>query len=156
MGGSEELAKALEPFCGPGGGPELQAFHDLGDDIIVWKNSGQAVTAGDVRRAREALAKHQGVPVSMMHFRRPLIQEDDAIDLLRADLEAVAGALRISLVILRRDCLERPGAGSSLTATEFGRLLDAWEIQADEALSRPGVKAVLDQATSRATATSDT
>ena len=61
----EQLRVALAPFCGPGGGPDMQAFHDLEDGVIVWENSGQAVTAGDVRRAREIMGA-----ASMMHFRR--------------------------------------------------------------------------------------
>ena len=53
---ASELAEALEPFCGPGGGGDLPAFHDILDDHVVWSNSGAAVTAGACRQARIALA----------------------------------------------------------------------------------------------------
>ena len=66
----ERLCDALAPFCGPGGGANMQAYHDLDDETVVWQNGGMAVTAGDVRNAREVLAKVKGKPVSMMHFRR--------------------------------------------------------------------------------------
>ena len=66
------MAEALEPFCGPGGGADMQAFHDIPNDVVVWENSGAGVTAGDVRQAREVLAKYQGGPVCMMNFRKPI------------------------------------------------------------------------------------
>lgn len=50
------LTEALLPFSQPGGDSDMQAYHDLEDDVIVWSNSGKGVTAGDVRRARECLA----------------------------------------------------------------------------------------------------
>ena len=64
-----DLLEALAPFAEPGGGWDMQAFHDMEDDEVVWENSGQLVTVGDVRRARLVLGKHTGVPVSEMHAR---------------------------------------------------------------------------------------
>ncbi len=52
-----ELAAALKPFCGPGGGGNMPAFHDMCGDDVVWSNSGVEVTVGDCRRARATLAK---------------------------------------------------------------------------------------------------
>lgn len=47
-----------------GGGPDMQAFHDLEDDVMV-----EGLTARDVREARRLVAKRRGEPVSEMHFR---------------------------------------------------------------------------------------
>ena len=73
----DELVAALEPFCGPGGGADMQAFHDLEDDVVVWKNSGVGVTAGDVRRALELLGKCKISPVSMTHSRLAKVEASD-------------------------------------------------------------------------------
>jgi len=77
----------------------------------------------------------------------------DENNALRADLEAVAGAL------LRSVCLNvalRRGQRGAVDKPGLEILLGAKEILkgGEEALDRPGVRAVLDQATSRATATS--
>jgi hypothetical protein len=64
-GEREALIEALAPFSKLGGGSDMQAYHDVDEDTVVYKNSGKAITAGDVRRAREVLG-----PTSMMHFRR--------------------------------------------------------------------------------------
>lgn len=121
----DRMAQTLEPFCRPGGGPELQAFCDLNEDVVVWKNSGEAVTAGDVRRAREAFAKYKGVPVSMMHFRRPYVEPEYAA--LEADLKAVVVAAKDMLPYWIDDDHEPPA---------HTRLRNA--------LARPGVKAFLE------------
>lgn len=70
------LAKALEPFALLGGDPDMQAFHDLEDDVVLWENSGRYVTAGDVRRARDVLGACRGEPVYHMHFRRVAAKEE--------------------------------------------------------------------------------
>lgn len=49
-------ARALVPFSRLGGADDMLAYHDLDDDVVVWHNSGQTVTAGDVRKARLTLA----------------------------------------------------------------------------------------------------
>lgn len=65
-----DFVEALRPFARLGGGNDMQAFHDLEDDVVIYENSGVCITAGDVRRARELVARAEGKPVSMMHFRR--------------------------------------------------------------------------------------
>lgn len=64
------LLSASEPFALLGGGPDMQAFHDMPDDAIVWENSGHAVTAGECRQLRRVIAMIKNEPVSEMHFRR--------------------------------------------------------------------------------------
>lgn len=89
----DEIASALEPFSRPGGGGDMQAFHDLEDDVVVWSNSGAAVTAGDVRTARRALAKVRGIPVSEMHRRaQDLAAISRAADELRTAATLAEGA----------------------------------------------------------------
>ncbi len=49
------LRETLKPFAllgGPIDSSGTPAFHDLKDDIVIYSNSGQHVTAGDVRKAR--------------------------------------------------------------------------------------------------------
>lgn len=47
------LIEALEPLARLGGPIDgTPAFHDLEDDVIVYRNSEAAITAGDVREAR--------------------------------------------------------------------------------------------------------
>lgn len=50
------LRSALEPFTRLGGPNDgvMPAFHDLEDDVVIYVNSGQCITAGDVRAARNA------------------------------------------------------------------------------------------------------
>lgn len=50
------LRAALEPFTKLGGPNDgvMPAYHDLPDDVVVCSNSGECVTAGDVRAARNA------------------------------------------------------------------------------------------------------
>lgn len=52
----EKLQAALEPFTKLGGPNDgvMPAFHDLEDNVVIYKNSGECVTAGDVRAARNA------------------------------------------------------------------------------------------------------
>lgn len=52
-----KLTKALEPFAKLGGPNDgvMPAYHDLPDDVVVYNNSGECITAGEVRAAREAL-----------------------------------------------------------------------------------------------------
>lgn len=51
-----KLRAALEPFTKLGGPNDgiMPAYHDIPDDIVVYENSGEAITAGDVRAARNA------------------------------------------------------------------------------------------------------
>ncbi len=52
----EECRKALEPFAllgGPIDGTGTLAYHDLEDDVVIYSNSGQHMTVGDVRKARK-------------------------------------------------------------------------------------------------------
>lgn len=51
------LEKALRVFSLLGGPMKdtTPAFHDLEDDVVVFSNSGESITASDVRRARAAL-----------------------------------------------------------------------------------------------------
>lgn len=52
----DELLNALKPFAAFGGPQDgFRAYQDLGDDIVVFRESGVAITAGDVRKAREAI-----------------------------------------------------------------------------------------------------
>src|SRR5258708_2129862 len=55
--GSDAL-EALRPFAMLGGPDDgcAAAFHDLEDDVVVFENSGQAITAGDVRLARKLVS----------------------------------------------------------------------------------------------------
>lgn len=54
----ETLEAALRPFAKLGGNADgMPAFHDLDDDVVVFSNSGAAITAGDVRSAREAIGE---------------------------------------------------------------------------------------------------
>lgn len=66
----ETMRSTLMPFSLIGGGPDMQAFHDLDDDTIIYGNSGKFITAGDVRDARRILAKLGSYSVSEMHFQR--------------------------------------------------------------------------------------
>lgn len=54
----DDLRKASAPFAMLGGpwDSSTPAFHDLPDDADLYENSGRRITAGDVRRLREALA----------------------------------------------------------------------------------------------------
>jgi len=54
-----ELEEVLKPFVALGGPDDTStvAFHDLSDDVAVYKNSGASITAGDVRVARAVLAR---------------------------------------------------------------------------------------------------
>ncbi len=58
---NKRLREALEPFtklgCPRGEPHVLPAYHDLEDDVVVYENSGQCITAGDVRRACDELAQ---------------------------------------------------------------------------------------------------
>lgn len=60
-----EAREALAPFAVLGGAPDMQAYHDLEDDVVLYKNSGNAITASDVREARRVLGT-----TSEMHYRR--------------------------------------------------------------------------------------
>jgi hypothetical protein len=53
---NNDLIATLRPFAALGG-PQPWAFPDLEDDVVIYSNSGRCVTAGDVRRARAAIAK---------------------------------------------------------------------------------------------------
>lgn len=50
------LRKVLEPFTKLGGPNDgvMPAYHDLEDGVVVYANSGECITAGDVRAARTA------------------------------------------------------------------------------------------------------
>lgn len=50
-----KLRAALDPFTKLGGPDDgvMPAYHDLEDDVVIYKNSGAAITAGDVRKARD-------------------------------------------------------------------------------------------------------
>lgn len=50
----ERLRAALEPFTRLGGPNDgvCPAYPDLEDDVVICENSGECVTAGDVRAAR--------------------------------------------------------------------------------------------------------
>lgn len=52
----ERPRAALEPFTKLGGPNDgvMPAFHDMEDDVVVYLNSGECITAGDVRAARNA------------------------------------------------------------------------------------------------------
>lgn len=63
------FAEALMPLASIGGPNDMQAYHDLDDDVVVYSNSGGCITAGDVRNARRTIATITGVPVSEMHLR---------------------------------------------------------------------------------------
>lgn len=54
---NERLRAALEPFTKLGGPNDgvMPAYHDLEDDVVILENSGECITAGDVRAARNAL-----------------------------------------------------------------------------------------------------
>lgn len=65
----EECIAALYPLASLGGPCDMQAFHDLEDNVVVYQNSGACITAGDARHARELIAKITGKAVSMMHHR---------------------------------------------------------------------------------------
>ena len=65
----EELSTNLQPFAALGGDDDMEAFHDLDDDVVVYQ-CGRAITASDVRKARKVLG-----PVSMMHYRKASTEE---------------------------------------------------------------------------------
>jgi hypothetical protein len=65
----EELSTNLQPFAALGGDDDMEAFHDLEDDVVVYQ-CGRAITASDVRKARKVLG-----PVSMMHYRKASTEE---------------------------------------------------------------------------------
>lgn len=52
----EKFRSVLEPFTRLGGPNDgvMPAYHDLDDDVVIYTNSGQGITAGDVRAARNA------------------------------------------------------------------------------------------------------
>jgi hypothetical protein len=53
---TQQLAEALKPFAALGGPQDgFPAYQDLEDDVVVYKNSGECITAGDVRRARDLM-----------------------------------------------------------------------------------------------------
>ena len=49
---------ALKPFVELGGDNDLPAFHDLPGDTVLYKNSGRAITAGDVRFAKSIYRRY--------------------------------------------------------------------------------------------------
>jgi hypothetical protein len=51
-----KLKAALEPFTKLGGPDDgvMPAYHDLEDDVVIWKDSTGNITAGEIRAARNA------------------------------------------------------------------------------------------------------
>jgi hypothetical protein len=53
---TKELVDALQPFAALGGPQDgFPAYQDLEDDVVIFNDSGVAITAGDVRKARDAI-----------------------------------------------------------------------------------------------------
>lgn len=65
----QTVLNALMPFALLGGrlGP-TPAYHDLEDDVVIYKNSGKAITAGDVRRAREVATSISRASENNVHY----------------------------------------------------------------------------------------
>ena len=61
------VIEALRPFAALGGPDDgcAAAFHDLEDDVVVYENSGQAITAGDVRAARKLVSSYVQPPATV-------------------------------------------------------------------------------------------
>lgn len=58
--------EALRPLAMLGGPDDgcAAAYHDLEDDVVLYQNSGQCITAGDVRAARKLVSAYVQPPTA--------------------------------------------------------------------------------------------
>jgi hypothetical protein len=121
-----EATDAVKPLCALGGGPELQAYCDLEDDVVVYKSGAYAITAGDVRNAREVVAKILGEPVSITHSRRrPSVLEQENIDLEKRAEAAEARLAEVEPSGKILDALRNGLADDVVKATERAEAAEA-------------------------------